>query len=127
MKGRRAVAAGSVVLVLLMAMTVVPFSRGDSVLPGPASFRELLSVGDRVVVSYLGQTIQLTVVTNEAFWTWTGRTDLPLQRGVVTGVFPDYVRVRIERQEETLAPAGTVVVAHFPYHAIHAVNVYVRD
>mgnify|MGYP006309584791 CR=1 FL=1 len=86
---------------------------------------DILSMGDNVALDPLADNTRIIVVPDESFWQQSDRQRGGFERGVVTGVYDDYVSIRVVN-ELAVDPLGQgkTKIAHIPAHAIARITTF---
>lgn len=111
-------AAGFALLVMALLMAA-PYGRLYSA-EKDSTFTAVLSSGDQVALDSLPEGTRIVIAPDEAYWRDSQRQGNGIERGIVTGVYDDYVSIRIvhEGYVDPLAPQDKSRVVHLPVSAI---------
>ena len=121
------VATGFVLLVIAL-LSVAPFSQNLYSAEKQYTFSQVLSAGDQVGLDTFPQGTRIIVAPDEAYWRNSERPEDGFDRGVVTGVYDDYVTIRIANQGtiDPLTPQGKAKLVHLPASAISRIVTFTR-
>ena len=111
--------SAAVVLLVMLWMMAAPYGRLYSA-EKDATFTGVLSDGDQVALDSLPEGTRIVVAPDEAYWRESQRQGGGIERGIVTGVYADYVSIRIvhDGYVDPLAPQDKTRVVHLPVSAI---------
>jgi len=112
--------AVGVVLLAIALLLTVPLGRNLYSAEKDSTFTAVLSSGDQVALDSLPEGTRIVVAPDEAYWRDSQRQGNGIERGVITGVYDDYVSIRIvhEGYVDPLAPQDKTRVVHLPVSAI---------
>lgn len=126
MKDLKRLSAAGIVMVVVAALLLVAPGGGSS---GPEEryrFVDMLSMGDSVALDPLADNIRIIIAPDESFWQRTSKQRGLFERGVVAGVYDDYVSIRItdELAVDPVTPQGKTRLIHVPVHAIARITTF---
>jgi len=114
------VPAVGVLLFAIALLLAVPLGQNLYSAEKDSTFTAVLSSGDQVALDSLPEGTRIVVAPDEAYWRESQRQGNGIERGIVTGVYDDYVSIRIvhEGYVDPLAPQDKSRVVHLPIAAI---------
>ncbi len=116
------------VLVLVASMCLLPWGRNLYSMQQQKRMTliDMLAPGDEVALDSLAEGTRIMVIPNESFWQRAGVQAQQFDRGVVTGVYDDYVSIRIMHPTapDPLSPQGMTRLIHLPKYAIARVTTF---
>jgi len=125
MKDWRRLSIAGVVLILTALLLAAAVGQNSSEPQERYRLVDMLSMGDSVALDPLADSTRIIVVPDEGFWQQSDRQRGGFERGVVTGVYDDYVSIRVVN-ELAVDPLGQgkTRIAHIPAHAIARITTF---
>lgn len=90
------------------------------------NFVNILSVGNDVAFDTLDGAARIIIAPSKDFWQRADKQRGLFHRGVVTGVYEDYVSIRVvdEHGVDPLMPQGQARLVHLPAYAIARITTF---
>lgn len=126
MKRLKSLSVGTIVLFVLLWLPVVSSNRAAQSSEKHYTFSQMVSAGDRIVIDTLEEGVRLIVAPDDSYWQESQNTQKGSEHGVITGVYEDYISVRVvyEVTTDPLAPQGKTRFIHLPFRAIARITTF---
>jgi len=127
MKMRNYLPAAGAVLVVAVMLAVAPLGRGSAEAQKRYRVADVLSTGDEVAIDAIPEGTRIIVAPDDSFWRSSSMSEGGIERGVVTGVYEDYVSIRLsyQRTNDPLAPSGKTRQVNLPVYTIARITTFV--
>ncbi len=125
MKSWKLASIAGAILTLTALLLAVAIGQNSSEPQERYRLVDMLSMGDDVALDPLADSTRIIVVPDEGFWQQSDRRRGGFERGVVTGVYDDYVSIRVVN-DLAVDPLGQgkTKIAHIPAHAIARITTF---